>query len=271
MDHKKYHQIQSQIQEARNALQNWNDRRAEAAIELDSIFTEIEETKVAAAAERDANQKKIAELNAALEKSDRDFHKHFEAYTNDMQELKLENSELSQRLKEALNEIESQKQAQKKMEAKYLAKIAEVAAETEVRVADQQYQLKTQVGNLIEELQALRNDRAAISNRAEQYEKELRVIRTQMMSFLNVTKEVAGAEVTAPIVVSASVLNGTSENAAIKSSVEAPLNESSISAAGATSANNNRKTNKLKTADIIVDNLGNAPTTVNDYLKRFGY
>lgn len=243
MDHKKYHQIQNQIKEARLALQNWNDRRAEAMIELDSIFTEIEEYKNQVNADQVTSAATIAELKTNLEKSDRDFHKHFEAYTNDMQELKLENENLSRQLKEALNEVEKQKQSQKKMEAQHLAKIAQVATETEVRVADQQYQLKTQVTNLVAELQSLQNERKSLSVKADQYEQELRTIRTQMMSFLNVTKEVNGADVIAPIVVAAAAIEDAKP----------------------------KKTNKLKEADIIVDNMGNTPATLNDYLKKFGY
>lgn len=263
MDQKKYHQIQTQIQEARQALSVWNDRRAEAMIELDSIFTEMEEYKNQVTADRAAAENTIKELQANLVKADQDFHKHFEDYTNDMQELKLENETLSNQLQNALNELEKQKQLNKKNEEKYLLKMAQLASETEVRAADQQYQMKTQINNLVAELQAVQTERKSLSTKAEQYENELRVIRNQMMSFLNVTKEVAGAEVTAPIVVSANVLNATSEKK-INTQVEA---------SGATSENKNnqKKNNKLKEADMIVDTLGNAPTTVNDYLKRFGY
>ena len=190
--------------------------------------------------EKAASQNTITDLKAALEKSDRDFHKHFEADTNDMQELKLENENLSRRLKAAVTEIENQKITQKKLDAQYQAKLAETATAAEVRVADQQYQLKTQVTNLVAELQTIQNDKKAATVKADQYEKELRVIRTQMMSFLNVTKEVSGAEVSSPIVVQASALN-------------------------------EKKSGKLQAADIIVDTMSNPPTSVNDYLKRFGY
>lgn len=257
MDHKKYHQIQNQIKEARQALQNWNDRRAEAMIELDSIFTDIEAYKKEVSADQAASASLIAELKTNLEKSDRDFHKHFEVYTNDLQELKLENENLSRQLKEALNEVEKQKQAQKKMEVEHQSKIAQVAAETEVRVADQQYQLKTQVTNLVAELQSIQSERKSLSVKADQYEKELRAIRTQMMSFLNVTKEVAGAEVMAPIVVAANAIENAKADAAV-------TRNSTVNSTA-------KKSNKLKEASIIVDNMGNTPATVNDYLKKFGY
>lgn len=251
MDHKKYHQIQTQIEAARAALQTWNDRRTEAMIELDSIFTEMESYKKQVAANEEANQNTITDLKTKLQKSDQEFHKQFDHYTNDMQELKLVNEKLSNQLQEALNEIEKQKQAQKKMEEQYNKKIAQVASETEIRVADQQHQLRTQVTNLVAELQNIQTERKTISAKADQYEKELRVIRTQMMSFLNVTKEVAGTEVTAPIVVAANTMN---------------------SASNATPANKNtKKSNKLQSAEVIVDNLSSGPLTVNDYLKRFGY
>ncbi len=240
MDQKKYHEIKSQIEAARTALQTWNDRKAEAMIELDSIFIEMEAFKNEVNEEKAATQNTIAELRAALEKSDRDFHKHFEAYTNDMQELKLENENLSRRLKAAVAEIENQKIVQKKLDTQYQAKLAETATAAEVRVADQQYQLKTQVTNLVAELQTIQNDKKAATVKADQYEKELRVIRNQMMSFLNVTKEVSNAEVSSPIVVQASALN-------------------------------EKKSGKLQAADIIIDTMSNPPTSVNDYLKRFGY
>ena len=242
MDQHQFRQIQNQIQEARNSLQNWNDRRAEAMIELDSIFVENEAYQKKVSEDQAAANKLIAELKTNLQKSEQDFHRHFEAYTNDMQELKLQNEILSRQLKTALNDLKKEKEAQKQMEVKYLSKIAQVASETEVRMADQQYQLKTQVNNLVTELQAIRDERKTLEVKADQYEKELRVIRTQMMSFLNVTKEVTAPEVIAPIVVAADTLN-----------------------------TEKKPTTKLQAPAVIVDGFTDSPTTVNDYLKRFGY
>ena len=69
MDHKKFQIIQSQIQEANNALHNWNDRRAEAMIELDSIFIEIVELEKITNEENEISQNTIIGLRANLAKS----------------------------------------------------------------------------------------------------------------------------------------------------------------------------------------------------------
>jgi hypothetical protein len=280
MDHKKYHLIQTQIEAARNALQQWNDRRAEAMIELDSIFTEVELYKTQMTEAQSLADNTIGELRGKLAKSEKDFHKHFEAYTNEMQELKLTNDELTAKLKEANNEIENQKQAQKKMEAKYLTKIAQVASETEVRVADQQFQLKTQITNLVAELQTTLTEKNTLAKKSDQYEVELRAIRTQMMSFLHGTKDVVGVEVRGTDVggnTRNEVRNDHKSeirNAEIASravTADADLNASH--GAGATSAAA-KPVKKLKVTEADAEAYLGAnppPITLNDYLKKFGY
>jgi chromosome segregation ATPase len=244
MDHKKYHLIQTRIEEARTALKVWNDRRAEVMIELDSIFTEVDEYKKQLSEEKENSEKTITELKTALEKSELDYHKHFEVYTNDMQELKLTNENLSRQAKAANAEVETLKREMKRKDADHLAKLSRVSAEIESKHTEQQLQLKTQVANLIVELQSLQNEKKNISLKAKQFEKELRVIRNQMMSFLNVTKEVTGSEVASPIVVSAESLE--------KESVK-------------------KVANKLQEPVMMMDITANPPATVDEYLKRFGY
>ena len=270
MDHKQYHLIQTQIEAARNALHNWNDRRAEAMIELDSVFTEIEAYKAKTTEEYEAAQSTIIDLRAALSKSELDFHHHFKNFTNEMQELKLANENLTRELKETSNEIENQKQAQKKMEAKHITQIAQVASETEIRLADQQFQLKTQVTNLVSQLQNTLNEKKVISQKADQYESELRTIRTQMMSFLHITKEVVATETITKNASAAALVNAA--NSGIVNAPNANHAGASVSDANANEATA-IATKKLREFEASSSTIANnpLPTTVNDYLKRFGY
>jgi len=248
MDQKKYQYLQSQIQEARNALQTWNDRRSEVMIELDSIFTELEDYKTKMEEERQNARSTIAELKVNLDRGEQEFHKHFEFYTNEMQELKLSNEELLKKNQSLQSEIEKSNLERKKREKEFQMKIEQVSSQADVRIADQQYQAKSQIANLVAELQSAQNEKKILIHQSKQYEKELHVIRNQMMSFLNVTKNVKGDEVSAPIVVSADSMN-QSDAAQVESQMNANTEE----------------------PVMLFDSTSNPPTSVSDYLKRFGY
>jgi len=227
-------------------------------IELDSVFTEIEAYKAKTSEDYEVAQNTIAGLQASLAKSEQEFHHHFKTFTNEMQELKLANENLTRELKEAKNEIENQKQAQKKMEAKHIAQIAQMASEAEIRVADQQFQLKTQITDLVSQLKNTVNEKQTMIQKANQYEGELRTIRTQMMSFLHVTKEVAGTSATP---VNSAVAAASASNAGASVSDSSALNVAVSSA---------KKLQEFEASSPAFSN-NPAPTTVNDYLKRFGY
>ncbi len=237
MDHKKYHLIQSKLEEARNALKTWNDRRAEVSIELDSMFMEIEEFKKQSQAERSELEKEVSTLRSALEKSEADYHRHFEVYTNDMQELKSSNEVLAQQLREAHAAIEVVRREMKKQEADHQSRLAKTVSDAELRNTEQQTVLKQQIVRLTGELASVSEDRKELSAKVTQYEKELRTIRGQMMSFLDLTREVSSdATVSARVIVS--------DDSVVEQKTE------------------------IHAAD---DQKKNPPATVDEYLKRFGY
>ena len=237
MDHKKYHLIQSKLEEARNALKTWNDRRAEVSIELDSMFMEIEEFKKQSQAERSELEKEVSTLKSALEKSEADYHRHFEVYTNDMQELKSSNEVLAQQLREAHAAIEVVRREMKKQEADHQSRLAKTVSDAELRNTEQQTVLKQQIVRLTGELASVSEDRKELSAKVTQYEKELRTIRGQMMSFLDLTREVSSdATVSARVIVS--------DDSVVEQKTE------------------------IHAAD---DQKKNPPATVDEYLKRFGY
>lgn len=237
MDHKKYHLIQSKLEEARNALKTWNDRRAEVSIELDSMFMEIEEFKKQSQAERSELEKEVSTLKSALEKSEADYHRHFEVYTNDMQELKSSNEVLAQQLREAHAAIEVVRREMKKQEADHQSRLAKTVSDAELRNTEQQTVLKQQIVRLTGELASVSEDRKELSAKVTQYEKELRTIRGQMMSFLDLTREVSSdATVSARVIVS--------DDSVVEKKTE------------------------IHAAD---DQKKNPPATVDEYLKRFGY
>ena len=237
MDHKKYHLIQSKLEEARNALKTWNDRRAEVSIELDSMFMEIEEFKKQSQAERSELEKEVSTLRSALEKSEADYHRHFEVYTNDMQELKSSNEVLAQQLRESHAAIEVVRREMKKQEADHQSRLAKTVSDAELRNTEQQTVLKQQIVRLTGELASVSEDRKELSAKVTQYEKELRTIRGQMMSFLDLTREVSSdATVSARVIVS--------DDSVVEKKTE------------------------IHAAD---DQKKNPPATVDEYLKRFGY
>jgi chromosome segregation ATPase len=237
MDHKKYHLIQSKLEEARNALKTWNDRRAEVSIELDSMFMEIEEFKKQSQAERSELEKEVSTLKSALEKSEADYHRHFEVYTNDMQELKSSNEVLAQQLRESHAAIEVVRREMKKQEADHQSRLAKTVSDAELRNTEQQTVLKQQIVRLTGELASVSEDRKELSAKVTQYEKELRTIRGQMMSFLDLTREVSSdATVSARVIVS--------DDSVVEQKTE------------------------IHAAD---DQKKNPPATVDEYLKRFGY
>lgn len=237
MDHKKYHLIQSRLEEARNALKTWSDRRAEVSIELDSMFMEIEEFKKQSQAEKATLENEVSTLKAALEKSEADYHRHFEVYTNDMQELKSANEALAQQLREANAAIEAARREMKKQEADHQSRLAKTVSDVELRNTEQQTVLKQQMVRMTGELASVSEDRKELSAKVTQYEKELRTIRGQMMSFLDMTRDVStDAAVSARVIVS--------DDSVVEQKTE------------------------IHAPDV---QKKNPPSTVDEYLKRFGY
>jgi chromosome segregation ATPase len=242
MDHKKYHLIQSKLDEARNALKVWNDRRAEVSIELDSIFMEIEDYKKQVSGENADLSNQVSELKAALEKSETDYHQHFEVYTNDMQESKLANENLANQLRESVAQIESLRREMKKAESDHQARLAKTVSDAELKIAELQAQYKSQISRMTGELQSVQAEKKEITAKALQYENELRTFRGQMMNFLNMTGEVS---------------LGSGKSARISVSDDAIKTES-VKAEDATNHQDVRKSE-------------HSPATVDEYLKRFGY
>jgi chromosome segregation ATPase len=242
MDHKKYHLIQSKLDEARNALKVWNDRRAEVSIELDSIFMEIEDYKKQVSIENADLSAQVATLKSALEKSETDYHQHFEVYTNDMQESKLANENLSNQLRESVAQIESLRREMKKAESDHQARLAKIVSDAELKIAELQTQFKSQITRMTGELQNAQVEKKEITAKALQYENELRTFRGQMMNFLNVTGEVSLG---------------------------------SVKSARMTVSDDMIKTETVKTEDRsehqAVHKNEHAPATVDEYLKKFGY
>jgi chromosome segregation ATPase len=252
MDHRKHLQIQNKIEEARNAIQVWNDRRSEVMIELDSIFMEIEEFKNQMAAEKAEKDQLVSELKMALEKSETNYHRHFEIYTNDMQELKVTNESLQDQLNQAAAGNESLRREMRKMESDFQARVAKLNSDAELKQTEYQLQAKTQITTLNQEVVHLKTENQNLQNRAQQYEKELRLIRNQMMNFLNVTQSVsAGAESAAPIMMSSAIFS----------------NEPKIGNLTGSHAAVSSKDEELAATDMSL----NPPSTVDEYLKRFGY
>ena len=276
MDAKKFQYIQTQIQEARAALQNWNERRTEVMIELDSIFCEVQLLEHRSNEEISAAKETIAELNSKIAGKDNEFNLNFKAYTNEMQEMKLAKEDLSSQLQEAKNEIENQKQAQKKMEAAYDTKIAKMASEAEIGVADERYQLKNQVAELVAQLNSIVTEKKTIAQKAETFERELQEIRSQMMSMLRVTNTLTAesASVKNVAVKEAKLTKGGGTTATPKNPTETPMEQVRLANANAEVAKALQdaiEANESRENAFIPREVAPAPKTMTDYLKKFGY
>jgi hypothetical protein len=190
------------ITEARKSLQNWQDQRTEALIQLDALSYDIRQIEE----EKNRSAELITALKAEIEDRAKVYQSHVESITDQMQLLKVEKEDVSNSLNEAierlqkqLDESELQRNRQRESEAEIVAtwekRLAEQKADFEVRYAEQQHRhreqvegLNTEINTLLEKIEILKSQAAETEMRADRNDRDLQVFRSQMMNLLRVSE-----------------------------------------------------------------------------------
>ena len=181
--------ISSSIEGARKAIQLWEDKRTEAMIDLDALAYDIrmlEEEKNKAY--EIANQYK-----AQLKNQEKLYRTQVEAFSDQLQEAKLEIEKLRDAVRDAntenaliQNELQNQIQMHKNFEAEQVNVIANAKAELEIELSDLKYQYQNKTQEITEQLQAAFYQKSEAQEKVDHLEQELQSIRSQMMSALKV-------------------------------------------------------------------------------------
>ena len=229
------------ITEARKSLEQWQDRKADALIQLDALSYDIRVIEE----EKNRTRDLIADLKNELKNQAGMFQAHIDVMTDEMQLLKIEREDLLKQLEWAQIALEKQKteneiqhDSQIRLEAIAAQKVADTRVEYEARLRDQEVQYKKQIASMVERYEYLTNEKKEYEKRSDILETELQGVRSHMMSVLRMTDTVVSAPSAAASGVQESPKSGTKLRAA---EID---HEVSISAGG---------------------------STVAEYLKRFGY
>ena len=189
------------INEARKALEKWQDHKTEALIEMESLSYDIQivEEEKARAFEQMENMK------AEMKNQQWAYQNHVETLTDQMQMIKFQNEELQGQLQSALDEIhrqqreiEGHKEEQKKIEAGQSTLVAKAKSELEVKISDLQHQHRHQLESMTNKLDSIHAQKSEVESKARKLEADLQVIRTQMLNALRVGEALA-ASVAMPI------------------------------------------------------------------------
>lgn len=290
------------ITEARKSLQDWHDKRTEALIQLDALSYDLRQIEEEKSRQNDL----ITALKNEIEDRAKVYQSHVESITDQMQMLKVEKDEVEGRLNEAIariqkqldeSELERNRQAEREAEivATWERRVAEQRNDFEVKYAEQQNFNREQVAGLNDEIntllakiEQLKAQLAEAEIRGERNDRELQVIRAQMMNVLRVSEGESLSEFFKPNIAAgataaaAPIPTRHPETARIASR---PANPSIISNAEALTlaaqgqTQNGAKTNKasstknsndLGTVGSVSASMG-PEATVEDYLKRLGY
>ncbi len=272
--------IAGAIEGARKAIQNWEDKRTEALIDLDALSYDIrllEDEKVRAI--------EVSEqYKSQFKNQERIYQAHVESFSDQLQEAKIENETLRSDLRDAKteietarNELQNQIQIQKSFELQQGNIIAQARAELEIQLSDLQYKYENQMQEMTLRLQSTYNQKSEAEVKAKKLEHDLQAIRRQMMSALN-----TGDVVTNSAVVAASIdtvkNSGRNSNAvyaeqATKRAAQNALasNSGNQQATQGVAATSNSSANENNQLESTPSGTSAGPELLQDYLKRLGY
>jgi chromosome segregation ATPase len=239
------------IADARRSLQNWEDRRTEALIRLDSFAYDVQKVEE----ERARSDQRILDLKHEAQAQAKIYQSHVGELTDQMQLLKLETENLRNEildknmLIESLHkEIEGQKVLRGQLVQQHSQKQNDLRAELEVKFSNQIWDLKMKNESIAAKLLESTERCAAAETEVEKLERELAQIRSHMMGILQ--SNPAGAE-------SKPRKNPAQSEASAEPSKKAEMETQTIqSVAGATAGNPHESA---------------AAPSVEDYLRRLGY
>ena len=192
----------STITEARKSLQDWQDKRTEALIQLDALSYDIRQIEE----EKSRSADLITALKNEIEDRAKVYQSHVESVTDQMQMLKVEKedaelklNEAIQRLQKQLDESELARNRQAEREAEIISdwdrRLNEQKTDYEIRFADQHNRhrqqvedLNLEINTLLEKIETLKAQVAEAEIRGDRNDRELQVIRSQMMNVLKVSE-----------------------------------------------------------------------------------
>lgn len=217
--------LMNTINEARKSLQNWQDKRTEALIHLDSFTFDIKRIEE----ERQNAKDTISSLQREIENQTKIYQSHISDLTDQMQLLKLETENLKSsvvdkdvRIETLEKEVENQKLIRDQERMKYDERLSEAKGEVELRLANQIFDLKMRNEGLASELKEIMDQRNAAAGRADRVQQELDAIRNQVLNVLH-TKSSSDETPTPPPAPRMDMRNESAEPKRLKAvEVEAP-------------------------------------------------
>jgi hypothetical protein len=237
----------STISEAKRSLNNWQDKRTEALIRLDSFTYDIQQI----GEEKKRSNDTINELKAEIHAQAKVYQSHVSDLTDQMQLLKLENENLRNEvldknlnLESMVKEIDNQRLMREQAGKLHAAKMDELRSESELRAVRQIEEYKTQNDFLNVKVVELARLKAEVEIRADRLEREIVQIRSHMLNVLEVNQ------------------SGFNEKKKPEQSI-AMNSDGTLRTTPATDMSMN-EVKKLRAVEI-------EPDSVEDYLKRLGY
>ena len=234
------------ISEAKKSLNNWQDRRTEALIRLDSFTYDIQQI----GEEKKRSNHAIEELKQEIQAQAKVYQSHVSDLTDQMQLLKLENENLRNEvldknlsLDSMVKEIENQRLIRDQQTKLNSEKMSELRGEMEVRAEQQIEEYKRQNEFLNVKVVDLARTKAELEMRSERLEREISQIRSHMLNVLEVNQ------------------NGFQEKK--KPETIAMNSDGTLRTTPATDLSM-QEVKKLRAVEI-------EPDSVEDYLKRLGY
>ena len=231
------------ITEARRSLSTWQDKQTEALIRLDSFTYDIQQLEEE---KRKINAQNL-ELKREIENNQKIHESQVGEITDQMQVLKLENETLQnevikkeQAFELAQNEIESLKKNRAQLIEQHLEREKQASLDLEVKFSNQILEQRAQIETMNIQNRELASQKEALEIRTDRLEYELSQLRSRLMTVLNVDEPSSAFE--------------------------------AAKAQHSATASKREKQPELSMQDVIKIRSPDAePTTVEDYLKRFGY
>ncbi len=254
-------ELLNSINQARNSLTHWQDKRTEALISLDAFTYDIKMIEE----ERKGFSIELQDVKSDLNAQIRIYQSHVNELTDQLQLLKLENegsrNEILSKdllIENHLREIINQEKIREQLQNQHASREADIQNEVETRAAQKIWDLEMKNEALNLKLQEVAEKRNEIKLRAERLELELVQLRGQMMNALKVSpmSEESFAEVGIKATPVVATVNASEAPAGAESGQK--------TAKAASSKMTMEEVRKLRPIEAEGD-------TVEDYLKRLGY
>ncbi len=242
------------ISEAKRSLNNWQDKRTEALIRLDSFTYDIQMI----GEEKKRNADAINELKVEIQNQAKVYQSHVSDLTDEMQLLKLENENLRNEvldknlnLESMAKEIENQRLMREQQSKLNGERMNELRMESEQKTAQMIEEYKTQNDFLNVKVVEMARLKAETEMRAERLEREIVQIRSHMLNVLEVNQSGFNEKKKQePQVAAAPATPQFNPDGSLKTTPAVDLSMQEVK--------------RLRAVEI-------EPDSVEDYLKRLGY